>query len=693
MSNDPQLPACETQHNFGIVSVLGCLQPVDASHPLAPAEAKLLCGHLSHLLGSGGGPAQGRFNVPLSGADRLALCLGDSGSFFAGPRSGCTPFDYDVMWQTSQPISVDGLEVDPVNGATLVFALAGSGSCTQFASSRAAFFISSDAIVRVGGMPLTLHVPQFSDLYSQAQHAGHEIQDDAGCAQSAAGALANGDLSGAGCLGSIKIPSISFQGKLLPQIDGPIDLSVSPDDLGIELGEFTIPSGILPLPVLPQLPLSGSIKVNLAGTGSASAAVNVALPILQDGGGHGLTGSTTFTIDTAGLHLDALDIKVPSLAQVGLAQVRDLEFAFAKPGTYDTTVGTIDLSSFIDGCIGFHLRIEDSKFKEADVHYRGCGAGGGAPLFGPLFLTQLDAMLTLHPTDIHGHILISVGPSVDDRGCGAFGIDGTADLVFGNPVSIDAVAQGSILCATLGTQKIFHADTNGNISYGEHLRYNVDGLGSLDYNDFLSARASIQDPLKGIQPGDFIGAQLDASGSLATSVRVCNPFGGVPCLGFDVSAGLAGAAALGYNGSRVVGGIGLCAHFGIKAFNHDFGFDVGAGIDDLPGAILSEVEGNFADLYSHLAILATGCNVARWRLLPPPAGFARAGARAAAQSPYSFQLGASGPQDAVVGLQGSGGAPQGTLTGPAASRSRRLRMASASSAGRWSSASPRRVRR
>jgi hypothetical protein len=663
---DPQLPACATAIKVGIISGLGCFERVGPDNPLGSAEAQLLCGHAGGPHSSGGAIGKTKFEVPESPVVYQELCRGDAGSFFATSKSGCYPWDYDLMWQSSQPVSVDGLEIDPVNGAKIVVALAGSGNCTQFASSRAAYLISGDAVVKVGGLPITLQVPKYSTLYSQAQNAGKLIQQDATCAQNAATGLSNGDPSSADCLGSIKIPSVSFDGKLIPQINGPIDLSVSPDDLGIELGEFTIPSGVLPLPVLPKLPLSGTIKVTLTGIGEASAAVHVALPILQDGNNNGLTGDTTFHIDTGGFHLDTLDIKVPSLAQLGLARLRDLEFAFTKPSRYETRIGTIDLSDVIDGCVGIHFVFDHSAFQEGDVHYRACGAGGGAPLFGPLFLTQLDAALTLHPTHIHGHILISVGPALNDRGCGAFGVDGTADLVFGNPWTLDAVAQGSILCQTLGTQKIFHADTNGNVSYGEHLNYAIPDLGSIDYNDFLSARASIHDPLRGIRRGDFLGMQLDASGSLAIHPQVCEDFPvvGTKCIGFDVNAGLEGTVALGYNGSRIVGGAGVCSHFKLSAFGQDFGFDVGAGIDDLPGALLAELTGNFIDVYSHVAILTDGCNVSRWRLLPPPAGFSRVRARGAQQLPYSLRLPASGSQDDLVGLEGLGGAPQVTLTGP-----------------------------
>ena len=49
-TGDPQLPACASALNIGIIKGLGCFTPVNASHPLGSAEGKLLCGHV----GAGG---------------------------------------------------------------------------------------------------------------------------------------------------------------------------------------------------------------------------------------------------------------------------------------------------------------------------------------------------------------------------------------------------------------------------------------------------------------------------------------------------------------------------------------------------------------------------------------------------------------------------------------------------------------
>ena len=59
---------------------------------------------------------------------------------------------------------------------------------SSFANGDVAFLLSSDAMVRVGGLPITLQVPDYGKLYAQ----GKSVAD---CAQNAGQGLSNGDLS------------------------------------------------------------------------------------------------------------------------------------------------------------------------------------------------------------------------------------------------------------------------------------------------------------------------------------------------------------------------------------------------------------------------------------------------------------------------------------------------------------------
>lgn len=641
-SANAQLPACATELKVGIIDGLGCFTEVGAGHALPAPEEKLLCAHqkVTKFLTTGacGGIVPSVFTF-------------GSGSRADAAQSGCGPgsVGYDTVYYSTQPVGIDGLEIDPVNGGVIALARAGF-DCTAFTSDDSAYLVSSDAVVKVGGLPITLKVPDYSKVYSQAQ-------GDADCAQKAATGLADADVGAANCLGSVSLPPVSLDGKLLPQTDGPIDLSVSPEDLGIELGQFDVPGNVLPLPVLPSLPLSGSLKVNLTGFDAASVAINVQLPgVFSDGEGHGLTGSTTLSIDNVhGLELNSLDIKVPSLAQLGLARLSNLEFQYKQP-SYFSAMGTIDLSDVIEGNVTIHIVIDKGSFQSGQVTYAS-PSGDGLPLFGPLFLTQLTAALTLNPVHIHGDTQISVGPSVTANGCGALGIHGTVDIVFGNPWTLDATGTGSLLCADLGPSRIFHADSDGHFSYGESLDFPIPGLGSVTGDMFGQAYINANGQLL---------AQLDGKLAGNLSINLCHDFGwpiGQQCLGtVSFNPELDGTISLGDSFGHLVGEAGVCAHLGVNILGQNIGFDIGAGTNDLPGTIASLATDDFPALVSRFQILLDNCDISKWRLLPPPAGYARAGAHDAASPPFTFQMPA-GQKIGVIGLQGSGD-PNVLLTSP-----------------------------
>jgi len=632
----------------GIIDGLGCWQEVDAGHPLKAAEAALLCSHekASSLRGVGGCRLSSQVNhlVGLAGLARVHKAA--AGASLISP-SNALALRYDQIWYSTQPVGIDGLEIDPVNGGEIVLARAGVES-SSFPKADSAYLLSSDAVVRVGGLPISLHVPDYSKLYAQGKSA-------AGCAENVAGGVQSGELSNADCLGSLGVPSLTEVENAfkLPNIHGPIDLSVSPHDLGIELGSFEIPKNVLPLPVLPSLPLSGKIQVNLTGLESATAAIHVELPILEDGSGHRLTGDTTLSLDNVrGLQIDNLDIKVPSLAQLGLARLRELEFHYKSPSYY-AGMGTIDLNDLIHGLVRIHVLFERGNFQEGDVLYYG-EAGGGFPVFGPVYLTRLSAGLSVNPVHIHGDAQLSVGPSVTNNGCGALGIHGTADLVFGNPVTLDTTAEGSILCADLGPSKIVHADSNGNFSYVEHVNYTIPNFASVDGDEGGAAYLNTNTGEIDFQ----IDGKVVASGGIQECVGA-EPF--ESCVGAGFRVGADATLAIGLHHGHLVGGTGLCVHLSTPIG----GFDVGAGINDLPGALAAYGTLNYPQLISHMQILLSNCNVSQWRLLPPGAGFARShvgGARVAA-----FAVPAA-EKMLIVGIQGQGGAPQVLLKGPGGKR-------------------------
>lgn len=636
-------PGCTGPSNeviVGIVDGLGCFQQVKFADLAAP-ERRIACNHLAAKIRL----RNCRSFLDSDEVERLIIQIatGNSGQKVAtGPGTSHIPLLFDEFWVSKGPVSIDGLEIDPVGGSEIVLARAGLEQ-SDFAKSDAAFLISSDAMVRVGGLPISLQVPNYAAAYQQGKAL-------ASCGQDVATAIKNGDLSAADCLGSLSVPSLTdvTNAFKLPNIHGPIDLGVGPQDLGIELGSFEVPKDVLPLPVLPELPLSGKIQVNLTGFDAASVAIHVELPILSDAGGHGLTGDTKLAIDNVhGLQVDALDIDVPSLAQLGLARLRGLHFTYRKPSHYEGR-GTIDLSDVIHGNVTAHVLFDKGSFQSGDVNYAS-PTGNGFPLFGPLFLTQLGAGLTVNPhTHVDGHALLSVGPAVTNNGCGALGIDGNVALDFGNPWALDATGAASILCKKLGPSKKFHADSDGHFSYSEDFDYPIADLaqvhGSLGGSAYLNTNTGQLD------------FQIDGNYQAHGSINECvgaDPF--KACVGASFDASALATLALGLHGGKAVGGTGLCLHLSTPIG----GFDVGAGIKDLPNALLAAATDNFPAVLSRADILVSGCNVSAWQLIPNQAGAARAGAHAAASVTEP-----AGQKVALIGLQGQGGAPKVVLDGP-----------------------------
>ncbi len=244
-----------------------------------------------------------------------------------------------------------------------------------------------------------------------------------------------------------------------------------------------------------------------------------------------------------------------------------------------------------------------------------------------------------------------------DNGCGALGIHGTVDIVFGNPWTLDASGSASVLCVDFGPSRIFHADSDGHFSYGESLDFSIPGLGSIVGDEFGQAYLNTNGQLL---------AQLDGKLAGNFQIDLCHDFGwpiGQQCLGtVRFTPELDGTISLGDSFGHLVGEAGVCAKLGVNLAGQSIGFDVGAGTSDLPGTIASLATDNLAALASQLQILLDNCDISKWRLLPPPAGFASVHARGAAAPAYTFQM-PPNQKIGVIGLQGSGD-PNVLLTSP-----------------------------
>ena len=658
---------CASTVKVGIIEGVGCFTKADAEHPMPLAEEKILCTH--YRLGCS---IKDRLSQPDS---LVAIAHASAARAHAGALSVEAPaIGFDAIYFSTQPVRVDGVEIDPVGGGAIVLARAGLVN-SNFLKADSAYLISSDAVVKVAGIPVSLHVPDYAGTYKQAKGAAE-------CGQKVAEGLSENHLAATNCLGSVKVPTLPQVEHLIPTVDGPINLSVSPEDLGIELGEFTIPGGAAPIPVIPELPLTGTIKVNLTGFESASLAVHLELPgILSDSSGHGLTGDTTLELSNKhGLQLNYLHVKVPSLAQLGLSRLKNLEFTYSRPTSLFEGKGTLDLNDLINGEVTLGMAFEHGSFKHAHVDYT-APPGGGYPLFGPVFLTYVGADVGINPTSFRGQANFGIGPAAIAK-CGALGVQGTMTLVFGNPFTIDSTGNVQVLCANFGYSSRFHADSDGHVGFGLGIGYPIPGLGSISGELYGQAYANLNE--------NIYEAQIDGQAKAEFAVKKCESIGPVeectPTIDFTQSANA--TISIGDRNGRAVGGAGVCTHLSFPILG---GFDVGAGTSDLPGTILGLSTYNIAAVASRFQILLSNCSLTPFRLLPPPAGISSTRGHSAAGG-YAIHVDPNTGTE-VVGLQGAGGAPQVTLTGPPASRSTRASTASPSASTGCPCASPPRARR
>ncbi len=629
---------CAKPVTVGIINALGCFTKVDAKDPLPKAEQAILCGHYRFSCSF---KERGQFPPSLATAARASSARAHG----AGVALE-SDIAFDGVYYSTEPVRVDGVEIDPVNGGAIVLARAGL-THTSFLKADSAYLISSDAIVKIAGIPVSLHVPDYSADYASAKGAAE-------CGKKAAEGLSEQHLASTNCLGSLKVPTIPDVEHLIPTVDGPINLSVSPENLGIELGEFTIPGGAAPIPLVPALPLTGSIRVNLTGLESASLGVHLELPgVLSDSTGHGLTGDTTLELSNKhGLQLNYLNVKVPSLAQLGLSRLKNLEFTYRRAVELYEGKGTLDLNDLINGEVNVGMAFEHGNFQRAHVDYT-APPGGGYPLFGPVFLTYVGADVSLSPTKFVGSANLGIGPAAVSK-CSAAGVNGKITLTFGNPFTIDSTGNVQVLCANFGYSSRFHADSDGHVGFGLGVNYPIPGIGNISGELYGQAYADFS--------RNIFEAQIDGQVAANLAIKKCEQIGPVeectPTVNFSQSAGA--TISIGDNNGHAVGGAGFCTHINLPIFG---GLDVGAGTSDLPATILGAASYNIAAVASHFQLLLSNCNLTPFRLLAPPAGISSARGHRAQTPDYTVHV-APGTGTEVIGIQGGGDAPKLTAVGP-----------------------------
>jgi hypothetical protein len=386
---------------------------------------------------------------------------------------------------------------------------------------------------------------------------------------------------------------------------------------GGSLGEISLPHK---LPIIGSLPFSGSIGVALRRAGvklengdtctfdCAAISVNAELPgVFSDGGGHGLSAGAVITADDQqGLQLDSLEVKIPHAEIAGIG-VDNVDFRYRHSD--DSLRGEATLDLLASGEITARFAFVHSSFQEGHVAWS-AGAGPGIDLGGPIpiFLTRLGGGITVNPPVLSAEGAIAGGGDV--LGCSLFGISGTLTIQFA-PFELNANAAGELLCNQV-SEEYFHVDEAGDIGLGGNVKIEI---------YVLSFEAGIAFE---VSQGHF---QFDGN------VNACLKVLGEHCLGAEV----------------VVSdhGVGVCADLG---FTH-----AGAGIV-------------FPD---ETHFMLDSCNIAQFRSLPMPANLASlrrfptssSPTARAAQALPSFTV-PRGESVAAIGVLGTGGAPNVTLSGP-----------------------------
>ena len=156
----------------------------------------------------------------------------------------------DTYFASSQPVRVNGLDVVPKSGASVVIAVGGLYS-TNFTTQHAAYLVSSKADVELGNLPLKL--------------------------------------------------------------DSSLDYSVGSGSKSAHLADFDIKHPLPFLPEFKDLPLTGTLSADLVPGGATELAANVGLPgVFTDEEGKGLTTSLALRTDNAnGLYVNSFHLSIP----------------------------------------------------------------------------------------------------------------------------------------------------------------------------------------------------------------------------------------------------------------------------------------------------------------------------------------------------------------------------------------------
>jgi hypothetical protein len=387
--------------------------------------------------------------------------------------------------------------------------------------------------------------------------------------------------------------------------------------------------------VVPGTPLFefpvGAFKADVLGFGVAAdirvllepGGVRIPLELRLPAAFGGFSGRAELIADkTHGLELSSLHIHIGPVP-LGVLRVDRIDIDYS--GTADAWTGSGMLTVPAGGSLDANVRFERGDLKSADMHY----TPNPAITIGPfVYLLRIGGGFELSPIHIFADARIGAGAAVE--GSSPVSVNGRLDMVFptAGPATfrISGDAQ-MLLFGTLGNGFV-QFQTDGYATFGGHAGLDAGPLQvNADVDGFVDA------------PSGRFGAELRGA------IRLC-VLGG--CTGTGISTGLSSK------------GFAACVHVRLPkppAPLPDPG-SVDAGVafpwSDFTGAELLNPFVLTAQLATHITF---SCSTSEYRVPPPRA------AQAAGPGATTVSLPAGRPTETIL-VQGNGGAPNVTLTGP-----------------------------
>ena len=383
---------------------------------------------------------------------------------------------------------------------------------------------------------------------------------------------------------------------------------------------FEFPSGAFKANVL-GFDVSADIPVGLA-SGGVRIPVDLKLP---DAFG-GFAGHAELIIDKArGLRLDSLHIHIGPVP-IGALTVEKIDIDYTGQG--DLWSGSGRLTVPAGGSLDASVRFAMGALSSADMHY----APNPAITIGPfVYLLRIGGGFELTPVHVFADAKIGAGAAI--QGSSPITADGRFDMVFPRSGPATFRMGGDVQAPLFGTlgDGFVRFQSDGYATFGGHAGLNAGPL-DIDANldGFIDA------------PSGQFGAQLSGS------VQLC-VLGG--CYGAGVSSALSSK------------GFAACVHVALPkppAPLPDPG-SVDAGVklpwSDFTGAELVNPIALTAQLATHITF---SCSTSDFYEPPRPAAAAHV---AAASGGSTVSLPSGRPTETIL-VEGEGGSPDVTLTGP-----------------------------